>query len=524
MSRGERAYFGDLHNHCNMSYAHGDLEDAIRNARQRLDFCSVTGHAHWTDMPEPTERTGHIVDFHEKGFEKLKRNWAHALETMAAAEEPGRFITFPGFEVHSSADGDRAVIYRDAAGDLLYPGSIAELDRLLAERAAQGNPAFALPHHIGYHRGARGINWDTFDEEASPIVEIYSMHGAAETTEGPLPFLHSMGPADWRSTMQYGLARGRIFGVVANTDHHSAHPGSYGHGMAGVWAEELSRQGVWDAVMARRTFALTGDRIRLDYELGGTPMGGIRAPGRAKGLRVRVEGGAPIDYVDVIHNNRLVRRISPVDVRAAGAVAGGGDAPGAAGTSASAADDTIRTKLFLEVGWGPRGTRAPWEVDVGITAGEILEVDPRFRGPDVLTPEQEGDGDGAFYSWHERSDEHTVHFETVTYGNPTSSTPGTQGVCLDVRLPRDARIRARVNGVSSETTPERLLSGGKSGHVRHEIDSSAWLFHRAPQPWEFHWDLDLADFTPELAAGDFVYLRVRQQNNQWAWGSPVFVR
>jgi hypothetical protein len=219
-----------------------------------------------------------------------------------------------------------------------------------------------------------------------------------------------------------------------------------------------------------------------------------------------------------------VRRISPVDVRAAGAVAGGGDAPGAAGTSASAADDTIRTKLFLEVGWGPRGTRAPWEVDVGITAGEILEVDPRFRGPDVLTPEQEGDGDGAFYSWHERSDEHTVHFETVTYGNPTSSTPGTQGVCLDVRLPRDARIRARVNGVSSETTPERLLSGGKSGHVRHEIDSSAWLFHRAPQPWEFHWDLDLADFTPELAAGDFVYLRVRQQNNQWAWGSPVFVR
>jgi hypothetical protein len=516
MSSNEHAFFGDLHNHCNMSYAHGDLEDAIKNAQQRLDFVSVTGHAHWTDMPEPTERIGHIVEFHEEGFEKLKRNWPGALEKLAAAERPGEFVTFPGFEVHSSADGDRAVIYRDAEGELLYPDSVAELDRRLAELKAEGRPVFGLPHHIGYHQGARGINWDTFDEDASPVVEIFSMHGGAETTEGPLPFLHSMGPADWRSTMQYGLAQGRVFGVIANTDHHSAHPGSYGHGMAGVWASELTREGIWNALMNRRTFALTGDRMRLDYRLGGTPMGGIRAPGRAEGLQLRLEAGAAIDYVDIIHNNRLARRITPVDVR-----------PEAAGADSSAAggDGAIRTKIYLEVGWGPRGRRAPWEVDFGITVGEIVEVEPRFRGPDVLTPEQDGDGaSGAFYSRCSRRDEHSVHFETVTYGNPTSSTPGTQGVCLDVRIPPEAKIWARLNGVYTETTPERLLAGGKSGHVRHEVDSAAWLFHRLPTQDELMWDLDLADFTPDLRAGDSVYVRVRQQNNQWAWGSPVFVR
>ncbi|MFP4565082.1 MAG: DUF3604 domain-containing protein [Spirochaetaceae bacterium] len=518
MSDNEHAYFGDLHNHCNMSYAHGDLEDAIRNAQQRLDFVSVTGHAHWTDMPEPTERTGHIVEFHEVGFAKLKRNWAGALEKLAAAERPGEFVTFPGFEVHSSADGDRAVIYRDAEGELLYPDSVAELDRRLAELNAAGRPAFGLPHHIGYHQGARGINWETFDEDASPVVEIFSMHGGAETTEGPLPFLHSMGPADWRSTMQYGLAKGRVFGVVANTDHHSAHPGSYGHGMAGVWARELSREGIWTALMNRRTFALTGDRMRLDYRLGGTPMGGIRAPGRAEGLELHLEAGAAVDYVDVIHNNRLARRITPLDVRP---VAAG---PGA-GTAGAAGDGAVRTKVYLEVGWGPRGRRAPWEVDFGVTAGEIIEVEPRFRGPDVLTPEQEAEGaSGAFYSHCRRRDERSVHFETLTFGNPTSSTPGTQGVCLDVRIPPDAKIWARVNGVYTETTPERLLAGGKSGHVLHEIDSAAWLFHRLPAEWELNWDLDLADFTPTLRAGDSVYVRVRQQNNQWAWGSPVFVR
>jgi hypothetical protein len=212
--------------------------------------------------------------------------------------------------------------------------------------------------------------------------------------------------------MQYGLARGRIFGVVANTDHHSAHPGSYGHGLAGVWARELSRAGIWDAIMARRTFALTGDKIRLDYELGGTPMGGTRSPGRALGLKARVEGGAPIDYVDIIHNNRLVRRISPVDVRAGSA----SPSPGVGAAGAPPAD-SLRTKLFLEVGWGPRGKRAAWEVDVGIAAGEILEVDPRFRGPDVLTPEQEAEGGGAFYSWHERTEPRTVQSHELHTGH-----------------------------------------------------------------------------------------------------------
>ncbi len=48
---GLHAYYGDLHNHCGISYGHGSLEDALLNAREQLDFCSVTGHALWPDMP-----------------------------------------------------------------------------------------------------------------------------------------------------------------------------------------------------------------------------------------------------------------------------------------------------------------------------------------------------------------------------------------------------------------------------------------------------------------------------------------
>ena len=44
-------FYGDLHNHCGISYGHGSLENALRNATLPLDFVSITGHAYWPDMP-----------------------------------------------------------------------------------------------------------------------------------------------------------------------------------------------------------------------------------------------------------------------------------------------------------------------------------------------------------------------------------------------------------------------------------------------------------------------------------------
>ena len=48
-------YFGDIHNHCNLTYGHGDMRDAFDAAKQQLDFLSVTPHAMWPDMPGKDE-------------------------------------------------------------------------------------------------------------------------------------------------------------------------------------------------------------------------------------------------------------------------------------------------------------------------------------------------------------------------------------------------------------------------------------------------------------------------------------
>lgn len=74
-----------------------------------------------------------------------------------------------------------------------------------------------------------------------------------------------MGPQQHQGSMRYGLGLGHQFGVIANTDHHSAHPGSYGHGVTGIWASSDRREYVWEALNAKRTWAMTGDLMQLKF-------------------------------------------------------------------------------------------------------------------------------------------------------------------------------------------------------------------------------------------------------------------
>ena len=73
-----RPYVGDLHNHCDLSYGHGRFADALARAALQLDFVSITGHAYWPDMPVDDPTVAHIVDFHVKGFARLRAGWGTA--------------------------------------------------------------------------------------------------------------------------------------------------------------------------------------------------------------------------------------------------------------------------------------------------------------------------------------------------------------------------------------------------------------------------------------------------------------
>ncbi|MBL8590783.1 MAG: hypothetical protein JNK46_19780 [Methylobacteriaceae bacterium] len=496
---GVTPLYGDIHNHCDLSYGHGRFEDALARAALQLDFVSITGHAHWPDMPVDDPSVAHIVAFHVEGFARLRRRWPEHFAALQAANGP-RLVVFPGYEIHSGAYGDYTIVYRDLdPAPMILADSPAELAARL--RAEMPERAFAFPHHIGYRPGARGVNWDVFDPTLSPFVEMNSMHGCAEASETDRPYLHSMGPVDGRQTMQAGLARGKLFGVVGNTDHHSAFPGSYGHGRMAVYAHRRDRAAIWDAMLARRTNALTGDSTHLLAAIGATMQGGVVAPSRDATLRVEAVSGGFIDAIDVIRDGRLAHRVTPE-------------------LTPAPISPRPLTTLYLEFGWGARGRSFRWEGEIGLDGGAILSVTPRFRGAEIVSPLEGEDGAHPLPSLATTTDGRVI-FAVTAEANPNNVTAATQGLLLRCEAGDDARLRADLNGHRVELRLAELFEAGRSGNLG-PIDSPAWRIHAAPRPANWQWRGEIA--LGAIAAGETIYLRLRQRDGQRAWTSPFFVR
>jgi hypothetical protein len=499
---GLRPLYGDIHNHCGLSYGHGSLEDALARARQQLDFVSVTGHAHWPDMPVDDPRVAHIVAFHVEGFAKLRQGWPPHFATLSAYDTAGSFEVFPGYEIHSCAHGDYTILYRDLEPhDIILADSPVELKALLG--AQLPGRAMAFPHHIGYRRGARGINWNSFDPDLSPVVEMISMHGCAETSLTDRPYLHSMGPSDGRSTMKHGLKDGHVFGIVGNSDHHSAYPGSYGHGRMSVYASGHSRAAIWDAIDARRTNALTGDCIHLFASIGSTVQGGTLDPQADAELAIEAVGGSFIDAIDVVRNGEIAARITPA--LSPSPIGGGGD--------------RLETILVLEMGWGARGSDHRWRGRLRLSGGRILAVEPRLRGPEIVSP-LEGADEGAAAAEIECSADE-VRFTLVAAANPNNMTPATQAIALHVDLSSEAGIEAELDGQKVSVPVDRLLEGALSGNLG-PIDSPAFRLHPLPRPHEWQWRGSVP--LGPVSEGESIYVRMRQANGQHAWSSPLFCR
>ncbi len=496
--------YGDIHNHCGISYGHGPLSDALANARERLDFVSVTGHAHWPDMPEAIPRRKATIEYHLKGFAKLKAGWSAMMEELREKNEEGEFVIFPAFEVHFCATGDRNILYKGLEGEILYPSDLMDLNEQLRELRHRGFDTLAQPHHIGYKKGTRGIDWSSFDPEFAPVVELISMHGCSEGSDNTHPFLHDMGPSDWEGTVQYGLHQGNVFGVTGGTDHHSGHPGSYGHGLTGVWAESCERKAIWAAFYDRRTWAMTGDKIQLRFLLNDQPMGSVVSSKGSRDIKIEVQAGGAIDYIDILKNNRLLHRVSECDLKP------------------KAVKETLLTKLFLELGWGPKGKVFPWEAEFGISDGVVLDVEPRFRGKQVVSPLDAKDGETRFHSSHvvDKNDT-SVCFVTETEGNPNTFTNTSQGMCLEVEMPQEASVYAVLNGQRFEWPLKDVLEGARSG-LMDGLGSSGWRLNQAALPHELKAQIEFTD--PSGEKGDQYYVRVRQKNDQWAWSSPIFCR
>ncbi|MDZ7802261.1 MAG: DUF3604 domain-containing protein [Trueperaceae bacterium] len=415
--------YGDLHTHCDLSYGHGSPEEALVNARLQLDFVSLTVHGAWPDVPADDPDLAYLVDYHRRGFERAREGWDAYVRLVEATNDPGTLVTLPSFEWHSRRYGDYCAYFREPQESRIIDAPDLPALRAAVQDAPSG--AMLIPHHTGYQRGYRGIDWDAFRDDASPLAEIVSFHGAAESCDGPVPYLHAMGPRVGAGTARHGWRAGHRFGVVGGTDHHNAVPGAYGFGRTGAWLPELTRESLWDALRARRTYALTGDRIAVAFTVNGTLMGGVAPAADARDVEVAVRGGHGLEYVELLHDERVVHRES---VLPQPAFAGG----------------PARVKVHVQVGWGERDEATPWDVQLRVRDGRLVDVEPRFRGP-FPSGAPPLDGVRAPHAL-ERPGADAVRFTTRTFPNPYSAIAATEGVCLEIDADDATALEAVVNG------------------------------------------------------------------------------
>ena len=498
-----KMFWGDLHNHCNITYGHGDMRDAFEAAKEQLDFVSVTPHAMWPDIDSELihndPRLKWVLDYHTDAFRRLRSgNYEKYVKMTNEYNKEGKFLTFIGYEAHSMKHGDHVALHHDLNAPLVECDSIEDW-----KNKFKGQKVYVTPHHMGYQKGYRGYDWKYFSEGIqTPFVEMYSRHGLAEGDMGDYPYLHDMGPRQWEGTIQYGLSLGNKFGLIGSTDQHSGYPGSYGDGRCGVLAESLTRDAIWEGLGSRHTCCATGDKINIDFRVNDALMGDV-IRGNERRIYVNVEGQSCIDYVDVVKNGRLIARLNgpliPVMPK----------------------EEMVRCKIKMEYGWNREETYVDWNGRISINKGRILSVTPCFRGAAFTSPQP---GETEFHTHVNRirsvSDTFT-ELEMYTSKNPNTMTPSTQAVILEVEMPVDGIITSDFNGRKFSHTLGELLEGSRSHFVVGWL-SEAVLFNRAMPESCYKIEHYMVDDEPEKDT-DYYYIRVRQKDQQWAWSSPIWV-
>ena len=490
-----RLFWGDLHNHNAVGYGIGSLERSIDLAREHLDFFAFTGHASWHDMPMmPGDRHQRWVD----GFEVHRDHWPKTRRLIHEARTDD-FLPLLGYEWHSSEFGDYCMIFSEDQPELFLPDHVDELLDFAADKGA-----FAIPHHLAYKQGWRGANFAHFRPEVSPVVEIFSEHGCSEADSAPLPFIrHSMGGRSTANTVRAQLRHGRRFGFVASSDNHRGYPGAYGEGVLGVWADELSSEGLFEAIRARRTYAATGDRITLEVTLNGQPMGAQIPVTGDREIDVRVEAQDAIAMIELVRNGRVIERHFPEDT----------------------APDRVRlpgrAKCRLQYGWGPWAALdlariCDWDMTVRIAGGRFLHALGCFQSAPF---------DEALRDKLRVVSETEIHLRSKTSREKCFAEDPTKALVIELEGGPDATLIVQLKQPVEQTVTARLddLAEENVIHITGVFTSESLALGRLIAPSEYSATLRWNDRRPAPDGADWYYVRVTQKNGQMAWSSPIWV-
>jgi len=450
--------WGDLHGQTEATVGTGTVQEYFAFARDKgfLDVCTWQGN----------------------DFQISKRTWDDVRRQTKRFYQPGHFVTFLGYEYSALTPngGDHNIFYLDDEPNLLhsakclvedYWGEVRVTASELWESLKERGKVMAQAHV-----GGRYANFDFYDPDMIPIIEIHSHHGTFE----------------WFA--EEALRRGMMVGFTAGSDDHTGRPGlslpteesSKGFvsfdvrgGLVGIYAGERTRESIWQALWDRRCYATSGVRILLWTEVDGRPMGAEYAGDGQPKISGWVEGTDSVWEVQIRRGAEVIHRVPLMQ---------------------PIADQPTR-RVIVE--WS--GVRVKSRAKITVSGARILAAED-FAIDRTSEGIQEWSADRV--SW-------------------LSSTSGdVDGVILDLDAEPGGEIRFESGPISfcvaiDELTwePRVFEAGGVNQKVRF------WLI--GPDRDQKSVEFSYRDTDPQPGLNSY-WVRVLQRDGHMAWSSPVYYR
>jgi len=300
--------YGDPHVHTVLSDGDETPDFALRYARDvsNLDWCCLTDHA------EMMSNDGWVaLDYYRS--------------LPAKYDEPGEFSVLFGYEWTSHTYNHRNVYTTDNTIPIVSSKDPAYDETSELWALYSGYDVLIFPHHPML---ATPENWWEFSDsihEAS--VEFYSKWGLSLYDGNDRPLVEQT-PGNGVFTVI--AEEERHYGLIAGTDTHMTRPGSHlgesrqtpaleysRPGITGVWATGNTREAIFEALKARRTYGLTGTRVSLEFTVNGALMGSEIASDAAPVIEFDVSSDAPIDHITLLKiHNQVIEEIETIAVHA----------------------------------------------------------------------------------------------------------------------------------------------------------------------------------------------------------------
>jgi len=302
-------YWGDVHGHTSHSDGKGSLDDYFVYARDvsKLDFVIVTDHDFGNGKPT---------------WWMPKETWTLTQNKADEYTVNGKFVAIAGYE-WTSAPKYWTDVGKGKVSERLIPGSPKfynhknvyfpkPVEYLLSAK----DPAYMSPDllaeavlkhgglihnaHPNAHPGAK----DQFDYKPSHYSVIANSEIGSDTLYGTNGKTYQIG---WEQVVRDFLNRGGKTGFVKGTDTHEGKPAA----RTAVFAKELTREAIFDALRRRRNYAVSNTRIVLDFKINGHYMGEeIEIEGKPR-IAVSVEGTDTIKELAIIRDGSILHSVSP---------------------------------------------------------------------------------------------------------------------------------------------------------------------------------------------------------------------